>query len=359
MKFFFKFLKFNNLYSYFLILALLNIFFSTAKANTKVFSIDDIEISSPFEINFNKNQIIEEGFVQAFNQLILSIIQSKDYTKLEKISLREIKGTIDTFSIKEERFIKEIYHVKISVTFKKKSVFEILEKRNIFPSLPVRKDVVFLPIIIDNDESEIKIFTENILYRYWNNDIKNFHLINYILPTADIEDYNFLKKNISNIENIDFSKLANKYNLQDYIISIIFKKDQNVKLLNKTNFNNQKDLKKIEIKNIDFKNQSEINKLIANLKTTFEDKWKQENQINRSIKLLLDISIKNNNNFKIKEFEQNLLDLDLINDFYIYKFNNKNNFYKVVFNGSRNKFLKTMKTLNYEFKINKKIWVVK
>jgi len=358
MKFFFKFLKFNNLYSYFLILALLNIFFSTAKANTKVFSIDDIEISTPFEINFNKNQIIEEGFIQAFNQLILSIIQSKDYTKLEKISLSEIKGTIDTFSIKEERFIKEIYHVKISVTFKKKSVFEILEKRNIFPSLPIRKNVVFLPIIID-DENEIKIFAENILYRYWNNNIKNFHLINYILPTADIEDYNFLKKNISNIENIDFSKLANKYNLKDYIVLIIFKKNQNIKLLNKINFNNQKELKKIEIKNINFKNQTEINKLIINLKTTFEDKWKQENQINRSIKLLLDISIENKNNFKIKQFEQNLLDLDLINDFYIYKFNNKNNFYKVVFNGSRNKFLKTMKTLNYEFKINKKIWVVK
>ena len=70
-------------------------------------------------------------------------------------------------------------------------------------------------------------------------------------------------------------------------------------------------------------------------------------------------AILNKNNLRIKEFEQNLLDLDLINDFYIYKFNNKNNFYKVVFNGSRNKFLKTMKTLNYEFKINKKIWVVK
>ena len=358
MKFFFKFLKFNNLYSYFLILALLNIFFSTAKANTKVFSIDDIEISTPFEINFNKNQIIEEGFIQAFNQLILSIIQSKDYTKLEKISLREIKGTIDTFSIKEEKFIKEIYHVKLSVSFNKKSIFEILEKQNIFPSLPVKKKVVFLPIIID-DKDEIKIFTENILYKYWNYDVKNFHLINYILPSEDIEDYNFLKKNISNIENIDFSKLANKYNLQDYIISIIFKKNQNIKLLNKTNFNNQKDLKKIEIKKIDFKNQAEVNKLIINLKTMFEDKWKQENQINRSIKLLLDISIKNKNNFRIKEFEQTLLDLDLINDFYIYKFNNKNNFYKVVFNGSRNKFLKIMKTLNYEFKINKKIWVVK
>ena len=359
MKFFLKFFKFNNLYNYFLILALFNIFFSTAKANNEFFSIDDIEISSPFEINFNRNQIIEEGFVKAFNQLILSIIQSKDHTKLENISLRKIKGTIDTFSIKEEKFINEIYHIKISVTFNKKSIFEILERQNIFPSLPVRKNVVFLPLIIDDDEDDVKIFTENILYNSWNNDVRDFHLINYILPTADIEDYNFLKKNITNIENIEFSKLANKYNLQDYIVLIIFKKNRNIKLLNKTNFNNKKNLKKIEFKNIDFKNQLEVNKLIINLKTMFEDQWKQENQINRSIKLLLNISIENKNNFKIKDFEQNLLDLDLINDFYIYKFNNKNNFYKVVFNGSRNKFLKIMKTLNYEFEINKKIWIVK
>ena len=354
-----KLFNFKRLYIHFFFLALLNIFFSTENIQAKTFLINDIEISTPFEIDFDKNKIINEGFVKAFDRLVFSIVQTKDQKKLSKTPLSLIKGMIETFSIKEEKFIKEIYHVKLSVSFNKKSIFEILEKQNIFPSLPVKKKVVFLPIIIDDDEDEIKIFTENILYKYWNYDVKNFHLINYILPSEDIEDYNFLKKNISNIENIDFSKLANKYNLQDYIISIIFKKNQNIKLLNKTNFNNQKDLKKIEIKKIDFKNQAEVNKLIINLKTMFEDKWKQENQINRSIKLLLDISIKNKNNFRIKEFEQTLLDLDLINDFYIYKFNNKNNFYKVVFNGSRNKFLKIMKTLNYEFKINKKIWVVK
>ena len=120
MKLFLKIFKLNNLYNYFLVLALLNIFFSTAKANTKIFTIDDIEISAPFEINFNKNQIIEEGFVQAFNQLILSIIKSKDNTKLENISLSQIKGTIETFSIKEEKFINQIYHVKMNVSFNKK-----------------------------------------------------------------------------------------------------------------------------------------------------------------------------------------------------------------------------------------------
>ena len=264
MKLFLKFFKLSNLYSYFLVLALLNIFFSTANANNKIFKIDHIEISTPFEINFDKNQIIEEGFVQAFNQLILSIIKSKDNTKLAKISLSQIKGTIETFSIKEEKFVDEIYHVKMNVTFNKKSIFDILESQNIFPSLPVKKNIVFVPIVIDDDKRETQIFNENIIYKNWNQNIKNYHLLNYILPTADIEDYNFLKKNTANIENLDFSKLVNKYKLQDYIISIIFKKNKNIKLLNKININNKKDLKKIEIKNINFEKLNEVNKLIEN-----------------------------------------------------------------------------------------------
>ena len=359
MKLFLKFFKLSNLYSYFLVLALLNIFFSTANANTKIFTIDDIEISAPFEINFNKNQIIEEGFVQAFNQLILSIIKSKDNRKLKNISLSQIKGTIETFSIKEEKFVNEIYHVNMNVSFNKKSIFDILESQNIFPSLPIKKNIVFVPIIIDDEKIETQLFNENIIYKNWNQNIKNFHLLNYILPTADIEDYNFLKKNITNIENLDFSKLAIKYNLQDYIISIIFKKNKNIKLLNQININSKKDLTKMDIKNINLEKPNEVKKLIENLKTIFEDRWKQENEINTSIKLLLTISIENINNLRIKEFEQNLDNLDLINDFYIYKFDNKNNIYKIIFNGSRNKFLQKMKNLNYEFEINKRIWIVK
>ena len=231
MKYFLKLFKLNNLYRYFLVLALSNIFFSTTYANNKIFMINDIEISTPFEINFDKNQIIEEGFVQAFNQLILSIIKSKDNTKLENISLSQIKGTIETFSIKEEKFVNEIYYVKMNVAFNKKSIFNILESLNIFPSLPIKKNILFIPIIIENENRETQIFTENIIYKNWNENKKNFHLLNYVLPTADIEDYNFLKKNNANLENLDFSKLAKKYNLKDYIVSIIFKKKKKYKFI--------------------------------------------------------------------------------------------------------------------------------
>ena len=90
MKFIHQFIKFRNLYNFFLFLALINIFFSTDISKAKTFSVNDIEISTPFEINFNKNEIIDKGFLKAFNELIFSIVQSTDQIKLKKILLNTL-----------------------------------------------------------------------------------------------------------------------------------------------------------------------------------------------------------------------------------------------------------------------------
>ena len=74
------------------------------------------------------------------------------------------------------------------------------------------------------------------------------------------------------------------------------------------------------------------NEFIDNLKLVYEDFWKSQNQINTSVKLSLNISIDNSNNIKINKFEKILSDMDLIYNFSIYKFDNRNNFYKVIFN---------------------------
>ncbi|MDB9718205.1 hypothetical protein OAA70_04760, partial [Candidatus Pelagibacter sp.] len=218
MKFNIKFLTFRKLYIYFCFLALLNIFFSTVNVNAKSFSINDIEISTPFEINFNKNQIIDEGFLEAFNELVLSIVQTKDQKKLRKTSLAKIKGMIETFSIKEEKFINEIYYLTLNVSFNKKKVFNLLEGKNIFPSLPIKKDVLFIPIILDENKDEILIFSESYLFNNWNLDIKKYHLLNFILPTEDLEDFNLIKDNSNNLENYNFEPILKKYNLEDHII---------------------------------------------------------------------------------------------------------------------------------------------
>ena len=82
MKFNIKLFNCKRLYIHFCLLALLNIFFSTENLYAKTFHINNIEISTPFEINFDKNEIIDKGFTEAFNRLILSISQTKDQKKI-------------------------------------------------------------------------------------------------------------------------------------------------------------------------------------------------------------------------------------------------------------------------------------
>ena len=98
---------FKNLYNFFIFLSLIIFFFSTAKVQGKAFEISDIEISTPFEINFNKNKVIDSGFKKAFLELLSTIVKSDDKNKIGKTKLNEIKGMINSFSIKEEKFIEK------------------------------------------------------------------------------------------------------------------------------------------------------------------------------------------------------------------------------------------------------------
>ena len=51
--------------------------------------------------------------------------------------------------------------------------------------------------------------------------------------------------------------------------------------------------------------------------------------------------------------------MNLVYDFYIHKLNNKNVFYKIIYNGSPDHFLKIMKNKNYKFDIQDQIWALK
>ena len=356
-------MKFNynykKLFIYITFFTLLNNFFLTSNVYAKTFSINDIQLSTPFEINFNKNDIIDEGFTAAFDQLILSIVQTKDQKKLRQTSLSMIKGMIETFSIKEEKFIDEIYYLTLKVSFNKKEIFNLLESKNIFPSIPIKKDIFFIPIVLDENKNEILLLSENILFKNWNLNSKKHHLLNYILPTEDLEDFNLIKLNLKNLENYDFKEIVKKYNLKDYIIMIVFKNNEEIRVLNKISFDEITDLKNIKFQKMILENDSEMKEFIDNLKALYENYWKSKNEINTSVKLSLTISIDNNDNSKISKFEKILKDVDLIYDFYIFKFNNNNNIYKIIFNGSPDNFLKIMNDNDYRFNTQNQIWVLK
>ena len=358
MRCFSKLIKLENLYNLFLFLALLNIFFSTENSVAKTFSIEEIEISSPFNASFDKNKIINRGFVEAYEELILTIAQSKDLKKLQNTSTKEVKSLVETFSIVQESFIDEIYNLTLNVEFNKKSFFELLEKKNVFPSSIIQKDLIFFPIEVDEEKNEIFLFSESQLFKNWNFKKEKYHQLNYILPNEDIDDYNLIKKNINNLEDFDFREISKKYNFEDFIIMIVFKNNQEIRVLNKIVFNKNQNLKNFKFKNINLENLEDLKKFIDKQKTVFEDYWKLKNIINTSIKLDLTISVDNSNIIKINQFEETLSSIELVNKFNIFKFDNKKNIYKVIFNGTRDQFLNVMKDYDYFFEIKNKIWVL-
>ena len=136
------------------------------------------------------------------------ITTSGDREKLKNTSLKDLKGMIDSFTISNERFISNEYFAKLEVTFNKKNTLIFLEKKNIFPSIPIRNKVLLIPILVDVEFEKIYLFTKNIFYQKWNSDNKKlYHLLDYLLPSEDLEDLNIIQKNSRSIEDYDFTKL--------------------------------------------------------------------------------------------------------------------------------------------------------
>ena len=266
---------------------------------------------------------------------------------------------IESFSIQEEKFINEIYYVNLGVSFNKKKIYKYLEERNIFPSVPNKKKFLFIPIIIDENKKDLLIFDKNEIFKNWNKNLEKTHLIEYLLPTEDLEDLNQIKKNYEIIEQYDFKEVISKYNLNDSIISLIFKDKDGLRVLSRITYNNNVVIKNKSFPLKDLNDKEQINKLIKELKLVYEDHWKKINQINTSIKLLLNIKISNKNNEILSDFEKNLNNLDLINYFFITKFDKDYTYYQVIFNGTPSTFLKIMEEKNYNFNTQNKIWSIR
>ena len=161
------------------------------------------------------------------------------------------------------------------------------------------------------------------------------------------------------IENYDFLELIKKYDLKDYIITIVFKKKNQVRVLSKINFNNSLKLDNQNFLNLDLNKIENFNLIMAELKEIYEDNWKKNNQINTSIKLPLTISVNSNEYTKIQKLENSLKEMDLVSQFDIIKFDNQNSIYRIIYNGSPKNFLNDMKKKKLVFSLKEKIWKLK
>ena len=120
MQIFNKLITLKKVYIFFSSLVVFIIIFSTTYLHANTFKVSNIQISSPFELNFEKNAVIDNGFKTSFFHLLTMITTSSDRNKVKNTSIKEIKSMIDSFTISEEKFINNEYFANLETFFDKK-----------------------------------------------------------------------------------------------------------------------------------------------------------------------------------------------------------------------------------------------
>ena len=350
--------KINTLsfYILFLIIFIIFIKFSTGKVLANSYKVSDIEISEPYNLNFSKEKVIDVAFKNAFEELIFTLLTSENYYLNKDVNIKIIKSLIDSFSIVDEKFIDKKYIANFDVNFNKKEVLNYLYKNNIYASIPQKKKLFLLPILVDTNRSDISLLSENPFYLNWTKFSKKYHLLDYVLPNEDLDDLNIIKNNINNLEDYEFKEIITKYQLKDYIIVILFKNEKSIRVLTRIKFNNEFILLN---ENFPYKSiNNDIEAVINSLKNSYENSWKKINLINTSIKLPITISLDSSKYSLIKKFENKIENMDLIYNYYIESFSNNEVIYKIVYNGTPNKFLEEFNPENIKVDLTNNVWKI-
>ena len=350
--------KINTLsfYILFLIIFIIFIKFSTEKVLANSYKVSDIEISEPYNLNFSKEKVIDVAFKNAFEELIFTLLTSEYYYLNKDVNIKVIKSLIDSFSIVDEKFIDKKYIANFDVNFNKKEVLNYLYKNNIYASIPQKKKLFLLPILVDTNRSDISLLSENPFYLNWTKFSKKYHLLDYVLPNEDLDDLNIIKNNINNLEDYEFKEIITKYQLKDYIIVILFKNEKSIRVLTRIKFNNEFILLN---ENFPYKSiNNDIEAVINSLKNSYENSWKKINLINTSIKLPITISLDSSKFTLIEKFENKIENMDLVYNYYIESFSNNEVIYKIVYNGTPNKFLEEFNPEDIKVDLTNNVWKI-
>ena len=219
-----------------------------------------------------------------------------------------------------------------------------------------QKKLFLLPILVDTNQSDISLLSENPFYLNWTKFTKKYHLLDYVLPNEDLDDLNIIKNNINNLEDYEFKQIITKYQLKDYIIVILFKNEKSIRVLTRIKFNNEFILLN---ENFPYKSiNDDIEVIINSLKISYENSWKKINLINTSIKLPITISLDSSKFTLIEKFENKIENMDLVYNYYIESFSNNEVIYKIVYNGTPNKFLEEFNPENIKVDLTNNVWKI-
>ena len=296
-----------------------------------VFTINNVKVKGPIDVNFSRDKYINRAFINSFELLMNKILLTRDLEKVKQIQLKEIKNLISSFQFLEESYRNNLYRANIKIFYDEKKIKTFLGKKNISFTLPEKISAVFFPILFINDE--IMSFNENYFYKNWLNVEVENELINFILPLEEADDIQKIVKMKDNIELLDFRSLVNKYDEKNYIFVLMNYENNKLNIHLKTNFNENKISKNISHKIENINNDIKLQMILVDLKLKIIDLWKEQNLINVLLPLSVELKFKHANLKDLDKIRNTFYKISILDDYSLEKFDINNSIFKLYYYG--------------------------
>jgi len=261
---------------------------------------------------------------------------------------------ISRFQILEETYRKDEYKATFKIFYSDIKVRELLKQKNISFSQPKNISAIFFPVLFVN--GEIQDFYDNFFYKQWTAVEINNELINFILPLEDLDDISKIKEMKNRIEELNIDDFVNKYNIKNYVFTLMHHQNNQLNIYVKTNFNDSRMSKNITYELNDIKNELKLNYILKDLKMQITDIWKKENVINLSIPLLIRIKFQHTNLRDLDNLKNTFYKINIIDNYSLEEFNINNSFFKIYYYGNPKRLRTELLKFGYQLNNDQGHW---
>ena len=337
------------------ICSILIILFKTGNvlSDNNIFNVNNVEINK--EISLNKEKIANLAFKKGFEELINRLLLEEDYKKVSNTNLDQIKKLVSYYQIKNKKK-EENTSIKFNIFFDKDKIHNFFYKENILYSDVINMSMIVFPLLIN--DKQYFIYTKNYFYKNWNQE-NTKDLIQYTLPTENIESIEQIKLNSENIYKIDIEDFFKEYESENMAFVSINIKENIAKVFLNTKIAGKKINKNLVISSSGSNKIQFNNKIILEIKKELRDLIKSENLIDVRTPSFLNAEIKLNNKNNLVEFNNRLKKVDLIDNYYVQQLNKDFVLVKIKYLGKITKIIKKLKEQKIDLNIKEGQWQIK
>jgi len=158
------------------------------------------------------------------------------------------------------------------------------------------------------------------------------------------------------IEELDVDSLVNKYDIKNYVFTLIDYQNKKLNIHVKTNFNNNKINKNFLYNLENINDKLKLNSITKDLKFKITDLWKEANLINLLMPLSIRLQYQHSNLEDLDKLRNIFYKIGIIDNYTLEEFNTNKSFFKIYYYGNPKKLRSELFKFGYQLKNDQGQW---